>query len=97
MGVVASLFDIVFGVFNLFGEGGEEVGGETVFFAACSVGPEVIDCASFPPDIGRCRVVLDVHLLNISCSSITSSTSVMESRAKSINFRLEATVKESLG
>lgn len=98
IGVVASLFNIVFGVFNLFGEGGQEVGAETVFFAAYSVGPEVIDCTSFPPDIGRCRVVVfDVHLLNISCSSITNSTSVMESRAKSINFRLEATVKESLG
>lgn len=43
MGVVASLFDIVFGAFNLFGEGGEEVAGETVFFAVCPVGPEAID------------------------------------------------------
>lgn len=97
VGVVASLFDMVFGVFSLLGEGGEEVGGEAVFFTLCPVGPEVIDCASFSFDIGRCRVVFDVHLLNISCSSITSSTSVIESRAKSINFRLEATVKESLG
>lgn len=43
VGVVVSLFDMVFGVFSLFGVGGEEVTGDTDFFAVLSVGPEVID------------------------------------------------------
>lgn len=42
MGVVASLFNMVFGVLNFFGEGGE-VASETVFFAARPVVPEMID------------------------------------------------------